>query len=183
MMKKYVKVLFFGMLVFVNVGCVSKVMPVGDTGFKIIQDIKELDGCYENLGVSGRKWKANLSSFLWGGKKIKHEKIKTICVSNIDENTISIVGKSSKYKNIYIQKYSKGKDFRIKSGTITVKSKVGIVNDNMAGPTYESVIIGLDKEGNGRVNSGMSFAGIALLIPIVMHESRVYRFLRIKSME
>ena len=42
------------------------------------------------------------------------------------------------------------------------------------------MVIGLDKEGNGRVKSGASFAGITLLIPIVVHESRVYRFLRIK---
>jgi len=179
-MKKNIKILFFGILVFVNVGCVSKVVPIGDTGFKIVQDIKELNGCYENLGRSGNKWKSELSSFLWADTKIKHTKIKTICVSDIDENTISIVGKSTKNKNIYVQKYIKGKDFRIESGTITVKSKVGIVNDNMAGPTYESVVIGLDKEGNGRVISGVSFVGIALLIPVVMHENRVYRFLRIK---
>ena len=178
-MKKYVKVVVFGILVFINVGCVSKVAPVGDAGFKKIQDIKELNGCYKNVGESGNKRKTDLSYFIWKDKKIEHKNITTMCVSTIDSNSISLIGKDKNNKTLYTQKYSKGNDFTIESGKITLKNKLGVANDNFAGATYESVVIGLDTEGNGRVQRGDTFAGVALLIPIVMHESIIYKFLRL----
>lgn len=73
----------------------------------------------------------------------------------------------------------KDRDFFINSGKIIIKNKLGGINDNFAGITNESIVLGIDKKGNGRLAKSETFAGIALLIPIVAYHSSTYRFKKI----
>jgi len=161
--------------------CVVKTGPENDVGFSNVEDIKQLNGCYINLadGQDKSKYSTRLSKYLWKSEKIKHHNIMTICVNILDNNIIEVKAKNLK-KTLYIKRFIKNKDFSLNSGTITLNKPTGINSGGVAGVGFESLSIGLDKRGDGRISNGGAHVGIMLLIPYAIVGESSYRFLRVK---
>lgn len=157
--------------------CVLKTGPENDVNFSNIKDIKQLDGCYQNL-ADGQIHSKRLSKYLWENEKIEHHNITTVCVKTLDSNTIEVKAKNYK-KTLHIKKFIKDKDFSLKSGKITFNKPTGINMDGIAAIAFEYLPIGLDQRGDGKITNGGIGTGIALLIPFVIIGEDSYRFLKI----
>ena len=91
-------------------------------------------------------------------------------------------------KNILHEKISvEEKDFSLESGKISIKSRMvgslaGKSGNPFIGVGNESVTLGLDKRGDGKLVKNSTFAGTAFIfIPIAGQVSDNYRFRRIEN--
>ncbi len=155
--------------------------PLNNEEFGNINVLSDLNGTYNNKGDSGDEVSGiYLSEIIWpNDESIGHSSIETIIVSSLNETQLSV---TAIRQNVAIKKqiFIEGKDFEISSGRIQLIREMGGINDNFAGATYTSAALGLDITGHGKFRRSETFAGIALMIPIVAQGTTDVRFYKIR---
>ena len=161
--------------------CVVKTAPENDVGFTKVQDMNRFNGCYINLadGQDKSEYSTRLSKYLWNNEEIEHQNIMTVCVQTLDMNIVEVKAKDHK-ETLHVKRFVKDKDFSLSSGKITFNKPAGVNSGGIAGVGLESLSIGLDKRGDGKISNGGVHVGIALLIPYVIAGEDSHRFLRVK---
>jgi hypothetical protein len=161
--------------------------PPNNSAFGSIETTRDLEGVYQNIGEGKPENRPiYLSTLIWPkDKEINHNKIETIEVRVVSDNTIIIraLGRPD-VGIIKEEKFIEGKDFEIHFGRIRLRQSVGFsgskLGDPIVGPTYEDVELGLDIEGQGKYKDNYSVVGLVyLVLPVAMSESNEVRFVRI----
>ena len=81
---------------------------------------------------------------------------------------------------LYSKQFVYKKDCIIEAGKITLYNKNSVLNDNFAGYTNESKVIGIDTKGDVKLVKTEIFIGLGLLIPMAAKETISHRFNKIK---
>jgi len=167
-------VMLLGMIL---TGCIQKTVPKNDVKLQSITNIKQVEGCYQNL-VDSNSSTRYLSVTLFPNKKIRHKYIKSICVKALDSMTLKVLAKNNDKMTIYTNNFIKGKDFILDSGKLIISTQLSMVNDNVLGVASESIIIGLDQNKDAKL---IQKGGGAVIFPIpfAMYYSNSYRFKKI----
>jgi len=156
--------------------------PINNEQFGSISKLSDLNGSYRNLGDSGTEGpEIYLSEIIWPNEEsINHSSIEAILVSSVTESQLSV--KAMKLNNVIKEQiFIEGKDFNLSSGRIQLVREMGGINDNFAGATYTSAVLGLDASGHGKFQRSETFAGIALMIPIVAQGTTDVKFYKIEK--
>jgi hypothetical protein len=162
-------------------GCVLRTAPKGDEGFANIRGLEALVGCYTNIGEGHEK--RYLSAAIWPTSDIQHAGVSAI---QVDLEPPSSLRVSARLSGATIKEsvFVEGKDFHLSSGGIErggglMVSLAYPAGNPFLGLAHESVVLGIDKSGNARVQEAGTFGGVAfLIIPVAGHVRDAFRFPR-----
>ncbi|MFI5344471.1 MAG: hypothetical protein ACHQUC_09650 [Chlamydiales bacterium] len=182
-MRDLISILFITLLL---TGCITA-KPQNNADFGEVETIKDLEGIYQNKGEGGSGQSTKyLSSLIWPNDPTVHDvEVETIEVRMSSKDTLKV--KALRKDGIEKEGiFVKGKDFEIRSGKIVLKFGAGIAGfkggEPLVGPYYESVELGLDKNGNGKYRQEFATAGLAFLfLPIAMGTNDEVRFNKISN--
>jgi hypothetical protein len=166
-------------------GCVVLSAPVGNSDFDYIETLDQLEGKYQNLGEGGTESiEFYLSRLIWPREAdFDHEIIDTIEVLNVHKNTL-IVRAVSEGIILKQNKFIEGEDFVMVDGRIRLKQDatfLGMRGEPIVGPYYESLELGVDQRGQGKLRQLSAGAAlIYLAIPVGGVGKTDVRFPRIK---
>lgn len=182
-MKKLLPALLLAIAV---IGCATPRSP-DSAGFGSIHSINDLAGVYQNLGEGvpeKRRFRFYLSRIIWpNDERIHHEAVVSVEVRVTDRNTLSVRA-HTKDGIAKEDTFVAGKDFELRSGRIYMKQKMAVPGAQVpvAGLEYESAVLGLDTQGEGKYQTNFAIAGLAfMLIPVAYGESYEVRFVRISK--
>jgi len=152
-------------------GCVS-FPDKGAIDFKDTNDIKQLEGVYENKGDPKGYMSERIPNFIpmnSSKKYIKNNLIKYINVKVINEKVIvqAIKDNCIAYEKNYIY----GTDFNFENGKIVLENDFNLLSrgpgDLTLGPSYSRTVIGIDSNGDGAYhNSGAIAVLVLLAVPV-----------------
>ena len=166
-------------------GCFSS-GPINNKNFETIKQISKLNGVYKNLGdkeSDSYNYPIYLSKIIWPNDKALNQlygAIDTISVKSLNSTQLEVIarqGQNIVKKQIFVE----GKDFRFHTGRIQLVTEIDGINDNFIGVTHTSIYLGLDQVGNGKYRKSESFAGFALIIPIVAKNVTDVRFIKLRN--
>lgn len=191
------KILFSLCFIFFISGCVMIAKPPNNVPFKSLASLNELNGLYQNVGVTSNSkyvklMAANgphfLSRIIWPSykKPLKHESIEKISVTVTEEgNSLEVKALTEDNKIIKADIFISGKDFEFKDGILSIgpgwDTWVGPRDNPVIGPKYDRIKLGLDTKGNGKssyTNGG--FGLIYMMFPIAGIAHEQVRFIKIK---
>ena len=138
-------------------GCVQKTIPKNDLAYKKMKTIRQLNGCYANLEESEADYKQYLSVSLIFKKKVKHQKIKSVCLKASDKKRLAIIARDQ-YRNIIYQNILiEGKDFIFKSDKLNLYNKTHYMGGdaNALGVASEYRLLGIDRKNNIKMIKGV----------------------------
>lgn len=164
-----------------NTGCAISSTPKEDTGFANAKDIQSLAGCYRNKGEGKDKKPRFLSAEIWPGDDLAHTQIKAINVVYVKPRTLRVIALGDN-KIIKESIFVEGKDFHLSSGRINIKSDTVVSYAYPAGNVFIGVghgskALGIDANGDARMQESSTFAGTAfLVIPVAGNVQDAFRF-------
>jgi hypothetical protein len=160
--------------------------PINNLAFNDGANLKSLEGVYQNIGEADLKsipancpdCRRRLSEIIWpGDKSLDHKTIDAIEVRNTEEKTLTVKalekGKVKK-ESLFVE----GRNFTFKAGRIHLKTEVFFAAP-VIGPSWQTIEIGLDSEGNGKYREESGTAGLAFfVIPVAVTGTDDVRFVR-----
>jgi len=164
-------------------GCASISTPSNDVNFSRISKINDFVGCYKNFGETQSKdIKYYLSLKIWPTSKINHKTIKFIRVVSVSDKKLKVTAETDNHI-IKESIFTDGKEFKIEDGLIVIKSKyMGGVENVFIGAGHESVVLGLDERGDGRLNQKSTFIGTGFIfIPMAVYSNHSVRFKKLTT--
>lgn len=166
-------------------GCIFRSAPPENVGFQPVENLKEFEGIFQNLGERNPKDQpVYLSYLIWKSRDVPHSAITTIEVKVPDADTLIVRA----FRDDQIEKEDtliRERDFKIRDGRILLNRQWALLNygadDPTVGPRYEIYEIGLDAKGDGKYRSHAAFAGLVfLLIPVAFSDTDEVRFVRLE---
>lgn len=170
-------------------GCSLKFGPMNNAEFTRVENIKQLEGIYKNIGEGNKEYSSYiiyLSSIIWpNDKAMDHSSIESVEIrttNNVDLMAIAHGKDDIKKQTVFIR----NKDFKISSGRIILARVVSIAGfregEAMLGIYGGQIEIGLDKNGQGKYRTKGSVVGLAFCVmPIAMNVREDIRFVKIKE--
>lgn len=160
-------------------GCTFYVKPKKELEFFAIKKLAELNGIYKNKGNP----KGYLSTLFF--KRLPAEDILYIQVKTTNDTiNLSAIDKNCK---TYTKQYINKKDFQIKEGKITIKEEFHLLSrggdDPLVGPSYEKIVLGLDKNSDAAYKTKVRGAGlIYLFFPAAFSSDEDLRFQKLSTL-
>lgn len=162
-------------------GCSMTSAP-NDVGFDSSDSIHSLAGCFTNHGEGGNNTTRQfLSLVIWPTADLDPSTIKAIRVMAVDKKTLKITAETDG-NVIYESLFVEGRDFYLKSGRISVNERTVASFAYPPGNVFigiekKSTELGIDKNGDGKLQKRSAFAGTAFLVfPIAGGTQDSYRF-------
>lgn len=163
-------------------GCAISHGPSNETSFNSSSSLKQLEGCYENKGDGGQDNGARyLSSLVFPKSKIPGQKISHIHVAFVTEKSLQVSAESG---GDVIQEaiFTEGKDFYFDSGRIKISSEGGGIAPTEPGSVFLGVAhaskyLGIDKNGDGKLEeSGTVLGTVFLIFPVAASINESFSF-------
>ena len=150
--------------------CISTTTaPSGNSAFVDIRDIGELAGTYNNKGQGDVKYRSiYLSTILWPlDMDLNHEAIQKISVVEVAPGVLEAKALSDNLV-VKVGRFVENEDFKLKDGRIMLKHEAGLAGlktgEPLLGPYHGRTELGLDANGQGKLRSEYTVAGLAFLI-------------------
>jgi hypothetical protein len=163
--------------------CTISQVPEGDLGFSNVSKLGEFAGCYLNRGetVAGQP-AIYLSGTIWRDAGLNHQAIDTVRITAPSSNGLRAAAIANSHV-VRQDDFIAGRDFKFANGRITIRKKTegsaGTPSGNpFIGVARDATTLGLDSEGNGRLENTTVLAGTAfLIIPVAgsMHEAARFK--------
>lgn len=164
--------------------CTFTTKPVEDSGFTEAKSLSQFEGCYQNCSdTSDGSALTCLSGKVWP-KEFDAEHLPDevqVEASGNSELTVTAFNKGSVVKKSL---FKKGEHFNFAQGRIELEREYVASGATEPGNVFIGVgtgktLLGLDKEGQGRVQQSTSFAGTGfLIIPIAASGTDVSKIQR-----
>lgn len=186
MKEKMQRVAMLMLVAVVFAGCISST-PERNSNFGIIDELKMLNGEYQNRGEGAEGVAPTyLSSLVWpSATNIDHSSITTIAVQATGKNSLLIRAYSA---DVLVKQdlFVLGKDFTLRSGKIRLRQGLYLaglhVGDPLIGPYYHRDELGLDQTGHGKYRTQGALAGLVYaVLPIALFGKEEVRFVRIRN--
>jgi hypothetical protein len=171
-------------------GCAYRSGPKDNQDFYNVSHLSELAGVYKNQGEpSGNLSVVNyLSQVIWGNNSARgaigpHQRIELIeVIATVEviatENSLTV-------KAIEHDCVTVGRDFEIANGKIVIHRELHVLTrgpgDFLLGPSYETVALGIDTGKHGKYRDSTYAAGLVVLLPVAVSETRDIRFQRVED--
>lgn len=168
-------------------GCSVHTQPDADTGFQSVSSLSSFDGCYRNKAESaGDAQPRHLSSLLWPEvPAVEQQGIEQIKVQSEGGNRFSVQGVDSAGLVVKYAHFLENEHFSYQQGVLLLKqaplaSMAAESGNPFIGFGQQTLKLGLDAGGHGRLEDTADFAGSAfIVIPVVGRVRDVYRFQRV----
>lgn len=179
------KHIFFAAICTLLAGCVTA--PINDADFGNVNSVFDIQGTYQNSGERGSNGVESpiyLSTLIWPNhSEIKHAAIELVEVRAISPKSVVV---RALEKNLVVKEetFTEGEQFEFHNGRIRLNLEVRIAGfrrgEPVVGPVYESVELGIDKDGNGKRRSDGAFVGLVyLMFPLAIAIREDVRFVKI----
>jgi len=162
-------------------GCHS--VPPDNVDFAQINNIKELEGVYNNYGEGKPNTRfVYLSQLIWQKEEgLNHFLIQSVDIKMVNDKTLLIRGLAENGSIIKEEAFIEGKDFELAAGLISLPGNCGFPYP-IVGISYENSELGIDMKNDGKCKTRTTSAGLlALAIPLILIETEEFRFLRMKK--
>jgi len=167
-------------------GCVIS-GPANDVPFTEVAGLQSLAGEYRNLGETDPHGSpAYLSAVIWPvASDIDHASVDVITVDAVSDKEL-VVRALAGDRQVKEGHFVAGEGFTFKDGKLYLKQKTHFslaypAGNPFIGPGYEETVIGVDREGHGKLRHKTAFAGTAfLVIPVAGSLTDETRFLRLR---
>ena len=167
-------------------GCVSFSSPPDNKPFIDIIALKQIEGVYQNIGVSSDPENPPLlAQIIWPEDGLtKNKSVSTIEVRAISNEALKVMALNQKDELLHYSIFNSGKDFELKDGKIVIYSgwyfyKGG--DDPLVGPKYEKIELGIDNQGNAKYSNIGGGAGLVYMVfPIAATAKYEARFEKIR---
>jgi hypothetical protein len=158
-------------------GCFASQVPEGDLGFSKVSRLGEFAGCYLNRGETEAGQPAiYLSRTIWPDAGLNHQTIDTVRITATSSDSLRATAIANSHL-VRQDDFTAGRDFTFANGRITIRRKTEASaaepsGNVFIGVTREATTLGLDSDGNGRVENTAALAGTAFLIIPVAGSTR-----------
>ena len=163
-------------------GCFTSKAPEGDLGFSKVSGLGEFAGCYLNRGeTEAGQPPIYLSRTIWPDAGLNHQLIDAVRIAATSSDSL----RATAIANSQVVRqgdFTAGRDFTFAKGQITVRRKTEASAAEPSGNVFigvarETTTLGLDSDGNGRVEDTAALAGTAfLIIPVAGRMRDAARF-------
>lgn len=168
-------------------GCSVNTQPDNDSGFWSVPSLSSFNGCYLNKAESaGDAQPRSLSSLLWPDiSVVLQQDIEHINVQNDEHNGFKVYGVDGAGEVVKYSHFFESEHFSYRDGVLLIKqvsmaSAAAESGNPFIGFGQQTLKLGLDVNGHGRLEDTADFAGSAfIVIPVVGRVRDVYRFQRI----
>jgi hypothetical protein len=166
-------------------GCISfsTERPPADPGFAQVYSLDTYEGCYLNQGEGPRGAGIRLSDLLWPGE-LSTQTVDAISVTSPTARLLEVAAVAGG-KVVRTRRYELDTDISLESGQLKLHPKysTGDAGDVFLGLYRKQQTLGLDREGNGRVEHRATIVGLAYAIwPALVSERVVNRFDRVEAL-
>lgn len=150
-------------------GCASSTVPRDDTGFSRSPGLDAFQGCYKNCSnTTDGSAAVCLSTVIWPGEFAVGNRPEAVHIRKEGDDTL-VASALAGGKVIKRSTFVAGKDFQFRDGRIELGKKyLGSAATEPGNPfigvATEQTVLGLDREGQGRILTTSAFAGTAFLI-------------------
>jgi len=167
-------------------GCVFS-GPVNDVPFTEVAGLQSLAGEYRNLGETDPPGPpAYLSAVIWPvASDIDHASVDVVTVEAVSDQEL-VVRALAGDRLVKEGRFVAGEGFNFKDGKLYLRQKSELslaspADNPFIGTAYEETVIGIDREGHGKLRHKTAFAGTAfLIIPVAGSVTDETRFLRLR---
>lgn len=152
-------------------GCVS-FPDKGAIDFKDTNDIKQLEGVYENKGDPKGYMSERIPNFTPLNSNKKHIEDNSIKYINVKVINKKVIVQAIKDECVaYERNYIYGIDFNFENGKIVIENDFNLLSrgpgDLTLGPSYFRTVIGVDSNGDGAYhNSGAIAVLVLFTVPV-----------------
>lgn len=165
-------------------GCVSSA-PHNNAGFHSIDQLKAMDGTYQNRGEGEEGLRIiYLSGLIWpSATNIDQLAVTTVEIRAVDDRTL-LVRAYSADTLVKEGRFIQGRDFTFHEGRIRLTHGLHMAGfkggEPLIGPYYESTELGIDQTGHGKYRQEAAVAGfVYAIVPIALGSREDVRFVKI----
>jgi hypothetical protein len=144
--------------------CSLSQIPERDLGFSNVSRLSEFAGCYLNRGETEVGQPAiYLSGTIWRDASLNHQTIDTVRITATSSDSLRATAIANSHM-VRQDDFITGRDFTFANGRITIRKKTegsaGMPSGNVfIGVARDATTLGLDSDGNGRVENTTVLAG------------------------
>ena len=168
--------------------CVGIQKNEDSTPYAQTQSLSELAGLYKNRAepIDPNVAPRYLSAILWADENPNiHAEVQTVKVSLLNKDTLEVVAQSASGSEIKATSFVRGQHFELRNGQLEILSKTRVAGSQsgepMIGITTQNTVLGLDTQGNGKVQEKISATGMAFMVmPIHLYNEANLRFVKLK---
>ncbi len=168
--------------------CISIQKNGDSTAYARTQSLSELVGLYKNRSEPANPQVAPryLSAILWPDENPdSHATIETVKVSLVKNDTLEVVAQSATGSEIKAASFVRGQHFELRNGQLEILSKTRVAGiqsgEPMVGISTQRTVLGLDTQGNGKVQQKASATGMVFMVmPVHLDQEANLRFIKLQ---
>ena len=179
-MIKYISLIVIPLLL---AGCSYTTKPDQDRGFAAVTSLSDFDGCYENCSSTDVYDRTCLSWKIWPDKFIEADMPDAVLVKASDTHELTVSAYRQGHE-VLRSTFKEGEHFVFKDGHIELEREYIGSGASEAGNVFIGLattksVLGVDANGEGRVDDSFSAAGTAfLVIPLAISGSDIRKIKR-----